>query len=68
MYLSLALIQPKLAQCIVLLGIRLIEATWFATILLVLCPNYSTLTWPPPFRSDKISRKGQFFDRFSGVV
>jgi len=33
-----------------------------------LCQHYSTPSWPLPFRSDKISRKGEFFDRFSIVV
>jgi len=31
----------------------------------VLCPQYSTLSSPLPFRSDKISRKGQVFQSFA---
>ena len=32
----------------------------------VLCPHYSTLSSPLPFRCDKISRKGQVFWSFAG--
>jgi len=31
---------------------------------MVLCPHYSTLSSPLPFRRDKISRKGRVFQSF----
>jgi len=54
--------EPQLSamRCVIL---NQIDSTYMICVrsCLVLCPHYSTLSSPLPFRSDKISRKGQVF-------
>ena len=52
--------SPNLAQCVVLLWIRLIQPIWFAfDLFVVLCPHYSTLSSPLPFWQD-FSKRASF--------
>ena len=58
--------KPQLsAMCCV--SLNQIDPTYMICVrsFVVLCPHYSTLSSPLPFRCDKISRKGQVFRSFA---
>ena len=62
----LRLHEPQLTatRCV---SLNQIDASYVICIrsFVVLCPHYSTLSSPLPFRSDKISRKGRVFQSFA---
>ena len=61
--------EPQLSamRCVTL---NQIDPTYMICVrsFVVLCPHYSTLPLPLPFRCDKISRKGEFSDRFCAAI